>query len=357
MTSIEYHEYIGVIHIHSRYSDGSGSIKKIVKAAKESSLDYIIITDHNNIKAIRKGHEGWHDGVFVLVGEEVGKRRREHYLALGITEEIKPEIYRNNIQKYAQVVTAQNGFGFAAHPNSLHNSSFHINLEGWHSWDNVDYTGIEVWSYMHDWSKNINLLNILYYFIHPERAIDGPPSDLLEKWDQLCQKRRIVGIASSDAHARYLFPFKFMQFLSYKRTFKALRTHLLIQAQFRYDLSEDKELLYAALRSGHCFFAHDFLADSSGFSFGVYTDKGLCAIMGDEFILESPAWIKVSSPVSAKISLIKDGKKITEKADEMIMVIDDCGVYRVEAEYDSKPWVFTNPIYIRTGEGAVKSIK
>jgi len=41
------HEYVGVIHVHSTYSDGSRSIPDIASIAGEVDLDYVFMTDHN----------------------------------------------------------------------------------------------------------------------------------------------------------------------------------------------------------------------------------------------------------------------------------------------------------------------
>jgi len=146
--------------------------------------------------------------------------------------------------------------------------------------------------------------------------------------------RRIVGIGGADAHARHLSPFNFIKFLSYRRTFRYLRTRLLTPVPLSPDLDESKRLIYAALESGHCFFAHDFLADSTGFNFTAFTDEGQMLLMGDEAKLRSAAELEVTSPVSADLRLL-----LTWKASEP-------GVYRVEALYNGKPWVFTNPIYL-----------
>ncbi len=47
----------GAIHIHTTHSDGTSTIKEIAKAAKKAGLEWIIITDHNNLKGLRE--EGW----------------------------------------------------------------------------------------------------------------------------------------------------------------------------------------------------------------------------------------------------------------------------------------------------------
>jgi predicted metal-dependent phosphoesterase TrpH len=78
-------EYVGAIHIHSTYSDGSGTVDEIIKTAQEVDLDFIILTDHNTLRAKTDGKEGWHKDTFLLVGSEINdKKNLNHYLALGI---------------------------------------------------------------------------------------------------------------------------------------------------------------------------------------------------------------------------------------------------------------------------------
>jgi hypothetical protein len=344
----KYNEYVGVLHIHSKYSDGSGSIKKIAKEAKDAGLDYVVITDHNTIKALSKGEEGWHDNVLVLVGEEIGVKRAEHYLALDIKERIHPDVFYRKIHQYIEAVKQQGGLGFVAHPFGLKKLFFRLKIASWKSWDEQDFTGIEIWSYMHDWSQSISLFNLPYYYLYPHKAINGPPKEILQAWDLLCQKRRVVGIGASDVHAKYVFPFFMIQFLSYKRNFHGVRTHLLIESPLNSDLNESKKAVYKALGSGHCFFSYDYEVDSRGFSFEIITD-GERLIMGDEYKLNGKAELIVNSPIPALIRLIKDGQVIIESKDtvQLIHETNERGVYRIEALYNNKPWVFTNPIYLR----------
>jgi predicted metal-dependent phosphoesterase TrpH len=80
-------EYIGALHIHSVYSDGSGEVKEIAQHANESGLDFIILTDHNTLRALDEGFEGWYGNTFLFVGCEINdKENKNHYIALGINE-------------------------------------------------------------------------------------------------------------------------------------------------------------------------------------------------------------------------------------------------------------------------------
>ena len=104
-------EYTGNMHIHSRYSDGSATIGQIRRYAKQVGLDFIIVTDHFNMKAADQ--EGYKDGLLMLVGMEANEAHN-HYLALDIDRVVK-----NNTEHPQEVIDAvnqQGGIGIIAHP-------------------------------------------------------------------------------------------------------------------------------------------------------------------------------------------------------------------------------------------------
>ena len=67
-------EYVGALHIHSVFSDGSGEIKEIVKFAIEAELDFLILTDHNTLRALNEGFEHWYDNTLLLIGCEINEQ-------------------------------------------------------------------------------------------------------------------------------------------------------------------------------------------------------------------------------------------------------------------------------------------
>ena len=105
-------QYRGAIHIHSLNSDGSGDIETISRAAQKAGLSWIILTDHNYIDT----EEGIYNNVYVLKGEEISPKNKNHYLALGINHKIEPD---ENPQIFIGEVREQNGIGFAAHPDEF----------------------------------------------------------------------------------------------------------------------------------------------------------------------------------------------------------------------------------------------
>ncbi len=67
-TMESYRELVGNLHVHSVYSDGSGTYREIAAAAAAAQLNFVIVTDHN----VRpSGLEGFHDQTLVLSGEEL----------------------------------------------------------------------------------------------------------------------------------------------------------------------------------------------------------------------------------------------------------------------------------------------
>ena len=102
----KYQIYTGVIHIHTKCSDGSGDLDEIIASAQSSGLEYIIITDHNTICYYNQGKERWYDNLLVLVGEDV-THKKGHCLALNITRSVA--INNGNPLKYLRTYKSRAG--------------------------------------------------------------------------------------------------------------------------------------------------------------------------------------------------------------------------------------------------------
>jgi hypothetical protein len=59
----------GVVHVHTTASDGGGDGQEVIAAAQAAGLDFVAISDHNNLDL--ESLEGWHGELLVLVGTEV----------------------------------------------------------------------------------------------------------------------------------------------------------------------------------------------------------------------------------------------------------------------------------------------
>ncbi len=65
-----FHDYTGVINIHTNQSSGSGSMSEIISAAQESGLDFIFFTDLNSFENENRAYAGYHDNLLVFVDGE-----------------------------------------------------------------------------------------------------------------------------------------------------------------------------------------------------------------------------------------------------------------------------------------------
>jgi hypothetical protein len=201
--------YPGDGHIHSSRGEGSRTISKLAKTAKDKGLSWIIITDHDsdflNREKHRKGpFQGWKEsealcqkaqaevGILVMCGEEVGgdvtkKESFGHYLAYNIGGHIEIDYRVEGAQDIIDKVNQANngrGFGFIAHPYWTRPwwavLYWPWDYGYWKDWDVTGYTGIEMLSHAYtDWDATYS------------------------KWIELLKRGKgggNVGIAGSDFH-------------------------------------------------------------------------------------------------------------------------------------------------------------
>lgn len=348
------HEAIINLHMHTPYSDGTGTHAEIAAAARRAGLDAVIITDHN----IRvEGFEGYTDGVLVLIGEEIHDQDRHpqknHLLVFGAERELAP--LAANPQALIDAAVDAGGLAFLAHPYDPEAPLFHEPDLSWEAWEAQGYTGIELWNSMTEFkSKLTSRLNAIYYAFNFAAIGTGPLPQTLKKWDALlAQGRPVVAVGGSDAHqmlgrmgplTRVLFP--------YEQHFRAINTHVLLPQPLSGNLETDKRLIYGALRNGHAFIGYDLPAPAHGFRFSAHC-RGGHSWMGDTLKLSDRPTLQVKLPRPAQSALLKDGQPIRtgRLRDQYIHQVTEPGVYRVEAylPYKGKlrTWILSNPIYIR----------
>ncbi|MCB2206369.1 CehA/McbA family metallohydrolase [bacterium] len=351
------HEYIGAVHIHSKYSDGTGEISDIARAASEVGLDFLMLSDHNSLRPKKDGHEGWTDNVALLIGYEINDRDdRNHYLAFGLDKEVGVRI---GAKEYVRRVNEQGGIGFIAHPDEKRNSMPEHPPYPWTDWDVEDFTGIEIWNHMSEWMEGLTEENKFQRFIHPLRSITAPPPETLARWDALSRSRRVVGIGGTDAHAHKadVMGFFDVEVFPYKVMFKSVHTHVLLDEPLRKGdaahFEEDKWRIYEALRKGRCFVANSYHADPRGFAFFATTATESWQ-QGDEieFPGEGKLALHVETPHRARLRLFCNGELVREKdSREMVQPVHAPGAWRVEAWLEDKGWIFSNHIRIGDADG------
>ena len=345
-------EYIGVAHVHSLFSDGTGEVPEIAKYAEESDLDFILLTDHNTLRALHEGYEKWYGKTLCLIGCEINDREnKNHYLAFGINEAYSTRL---SAKEYVRKVKEAGGIGFLAHPHEKRNHMEEHPPYPWIDWSIEDFNGIEIWNHMSEWMENLTDQNKYNSFLHPLRSITSPPVETLKLWDELNLKRKVVGIGGVDAHAhkQNLFGFFEVEIFPYKVLFKSIHNHILIPSPLikgnsKSKMAKSKEAIYEALSYGRCFVANDYHANSKGFQFFAKCGKKKFH-MGDYLDFSENITLSVYLPVpSADIRFLRNGKEIGNfQAEKAELEVKKAGIYRVEVYYLNKAWIFTNHIRI-----------
>jgi hypothetical protein len=352
------HEIVVNLHMHTRYSDGSGTHKDIAEAAIRSGLDAVIVTDHN---VLVQGVEGYYRipprRVLLLVGQEVHDQDRvpqkNHLLVFNANRDLSG--LADDPQTLINGVAEAGGICFIAHPKDPEAPAFKEDDISWEAWEVQNFTGIELWNGLSELKTVVpTKLHGAFYSLFPKFVAHGPIPETLKRWDELTSgEHRVVALGGSDAHAlhmhmgplhRIIFPYDFH--------FRAINTHVFIPEPLSGDVITDKKMIYEALASGHCFVAYDLSAPTHGFRFKA---KGLehSAIMGDEIPAKGGVTLHTHLPSKADITLLKNGLSIGTWRDQQTLTYNtsEPGVYRVEARRSylgkKRGWIYSNPIYVR----------
>lgn len=351
------YDYAGNIHMHTRYSDGTGSHRDIVEAAGRAGLDFVIVTDHNIWISGIEGYYQTKTGrrVMLLIGEEVHDMRRDpqcnHCLVLGAEQEMAP--YTPNPQELLDQVNRAGGYAFLAHP---HDPAAPLVKEpdyAWYDWDIHGYTGLELWNYMSDVKGLVTSYWQAYQTLrHPERYVTAPSPRTLAKWDELLGKgQKVSVVGGSDGHALdYHFgPLKFVVY-PYEDMFRAVNTHILLPEPLTGDFQADKPRVLQAIGRGNSWVGYDLPHPTQGFRFsGQSRTKG---VMGQEVKMDAGATLQVITPTKAEIRIMHNGKVAAEIKDHVSLthIPLEPGAYRAECyiQFQGKRrgWIFSNPIYL-----------
>ena len=334
----------GVVHVHTTYSDGGGSIEEVAEAAAAAGLDFVIVTDHNTFAG--KALEGYIDGVLVLVGTEVSTTTG-HLLGFGLpTPTFR---FSGDASDALADINDLGGVAFVAHPTSPRRDF------RWEDWDLPGAWGLEMlngdtqwrssnWSRA-VWSTALYPLNPTYALL---RLLTRPTA--ADRWDGLLADRDVPAIAGSDSHSYIgLIEASGIPFPSYRSVFELARNHVVLERQPSGDAAEDGVAVVSALAQGRSYIALDALAPADGFFF-IAEDGGQQWSMGDTISPRPSLRLRAGGalPVDARVSLLKDGHLIATENGAVVWDDVSPGVYRIQVDLpDWEPhWILSNAIYV-----------
>jgi hypothetical protein len=379
-----YDDVRALLHVHSAFShDSRGTIDEIVAAAREVGARVVMFTEHpaSHYDYVDDGHQGMRDGVLLIPGAETGG-----YLAYpkrSIHNESPP-----GRQELADLVRSTGGLVFLCH------------LEERMDWDVAGLTGNEIYNTHADFKDEAKFIAALRNPLglltlatsvkqYPQEvfgALLDYPADYLKRWDELCAGARHTGVSANDAHHNQAFRGRVSQqgkivledalgkklveldpqkiplvkplvanrqpgelvfevdLDPYARSFRHVSTHLLLGAV-------TPEAVWDALTASRAYVAFDWIADPTGFVYRADAGSQQWPI-GAEVALQEGLRLRAEAPLVGQFKLVADGEVTFEKRGADIDVpIDRPGVYRVEVWQElageSRPWILTNPIYVR----------
>lgn len=352
------HELLVNLHMHTRYSDGSGSHSDIGQAALQAGLDVVLVTDHNVLVEEARGYyRAGKQRCLMLIGEEIHDQARQpqknHLLVFNARREMAT--FAADPQTLLDSVRRAGGLAFLAHPTDASCPAIGEEAIDWVDWDAQGYTGIELWNGFSELkTRTPTILHALFHIFFPQFIGRSPDPGLLSRWDSLLQTRRVVAVGGSDAHALHITkgPLKRTVF-PYEWHFQTINTHLFTPGPLTGQMEDDEKMVYEALAAGHCFVAYDLPASARGFRFSA-KGREKNGMMGDEISLENGSLtLQVRLPENAEARLLKDGKviQVWSNQEAVSHITKQAGVYRVEAYRRylgrRRGWIFSNPIYVR----------
>lgn len=345
------------LHMHTPYSDGFNSHTQIARAALQSHLDAVIVTDHNVlVKGVERVVQEGEQRTLLLVGEEIHDQTRQpqknHLLVLGADQELAQ--YASEPQRLIDAARQAGGLTFLAHPVDPAAPAVRQDDISWVDWEVRDFTGIELWNGFSEFKGHLKSLpHAIFYGFFPTLIAEGPFPATLKRWDSLLANGKpCVAIGGSDAHAlpirigflrKTIFPFEFH--------FRCINTHLLLSQPLSGEFTPDRQAIYAALAAGRAFIGYDLPASTRGFRFRAL-GKGKEVVMGETISVEGGVTFKIRLPFPTECILLKDGNPIKKwyKRDLCTYLASERGAYRVEVYLrflgKRRGWIFSNPIYV-----------
>jgi len=311
----------GDLHMHTVHSDGDWTIPELISSARDTGLDFIVITDHNNsshhaeIDRLNKGLKH----PLVMRGEEIttyGGHTNAWGLASGTWIDFR--VHPGDAARMSKIAAETHRSG------AIISINHPFALCGGCSWTYQaavpDFDAIEIWN--GPW--------------------DATDEMALKMWDQILQSgRRITAIASSDSH-RSLNP------IGQPTTHVSAK--VLSQA-----------LLLEGIRQSHVYLTDKAAGPVVTFGAQLATDKLPARwAIGDEVHLNVPETIRFLIateivPPDATVSLISNGRVVRSfpaRADNQPEVIEiKCqqnSYFRLEIRDKTETVLaVTNPIYFK----------
>jgi hypothetical protein len=353
----------GVLHVHSRTSDGRGTWEDIAAAAARAGLRFVVITDHGDGTRLPET-PAYLSGVLCIDGVEISTRGG-HYVALDLPQ--TPYRLGGDARDVVDDVHRFGGFGIAAHPDSPKSEL------RWSDWT-LPIDGVELINPDTSWRVHafgagmrprLGLLEaLLAYPFRPRESIASLLTDdggVRRRWLQLSLERPVAAVAGADAHAQialsnsdsgdngYALPIP-----SYEASLSVLSVHVRAEQPLSGNPVSDAHAVLTALRSGRSYLAVDGWATPAAFEFTA-SSGGRSVGEGETLSGGGPVRLQVRSnrPAGYRTTVWRDGEPLDGGHDERafeLSVGGEAATYSVEiartGRREEPAWLTSNVITV-----------
>lgn len=361
-----YHDYRGALNVHTTLGRGSASPQAVINIARDSDLDFLVITDLNQFEQTDQ-FDGYHGPLLVLQEPEYSYLD-SRTLILQANESPTPGNLGESSVLVADLLSQSRPDIRQQFVGFFHNSRSEF---GWTGEPPSGIDGIEILnprSIAYEAWKTSKANVVFSLMIYPFNSLLAflrlyqEPSTSLFVWDESSKSRHMVGFGGSEASARAIpLANYFIKFPSYRSSFFMSSNHVLLDSELTGNYKKDRQKLVGAIKRGQLYFSVDLLGDPTGF-FAELRTRGKKHLMGAELKYSSDMMIYsrlAREPnVYYEMVLLRNGERMTtSNTSELQANLPGPGSYRVIVRVSSPlplpdgkkwiTWIFSNPFFVR----------
>lgn len=364
ISELSYYDYKGIINVHSDLSIGSSPITQIIRSAKNSKLDFMILTDLNEFSE-RNLVEGYFDETLIMSGSKISYLDSRFIVVpfqkqvlgtnLGEAQIKLADLLSQEKSKDHLIILAhpfKNGFSWTGRlPQGLDGMEL-INLKS------LSQRAFELSKLSPLWSLFVYPFNSALSFVR----LFNEPTEELNLFDSSQEYGQYYGFSGAEASAR-AFPITnfLIKFPSYQKTFEIFSNHVLLKSELTGNVKSDKTKILTALKNGNFYLAFDMLGDPKGFRC-IIEDRSKTYLIGSTVKLGKNLKMKINLPQTPnyffEAVIYKNGSRFETINDSIAEVeINEPGIYRVQVRvspYFPLPdatkwitWIYTNPFFVQ----------
>ena len=320
-------DYRGVIDC--RFAAGGLDQVKIAEIARDAQIDFVVSGDRVKAGQAEFGIGGYTSDVLFIPGGSFPAGGGE-IVAVNLRAPTDPGKSPSDL---IGAIHDQGGLAIAAEPASFRAPE-----------DYALADAIGVYSQRPVWAaENPTALFLRAIFFSADRFLgdlDERPDRNLAAYDRLAAGARVTLLAGMGGAENMAVMGSTVG--TFEQLFLFYTTHLLATER-------TADALIDAIKHGHAYVSFDLMGYVSGFAF--YAQNGDAkTMMGDEVQLAPGLALRAELPAAAeRVALVLNGGEVgsVRNASGLEFAPKSAGAYRIEAFRNGRPWIFSNPVYVR----------